>query len=102
MHEWRRFMTVLEELPFSLLYCLTENKFISERKQKVMKHFLKGAAAVAIVMFILILIHIIFNVMGTDLNKYVNNVMQILLASSFATMIYHVLIRKEQNDDARK
>ena len=60
-----------------------------------MKHFLKGAAAVAIVMFILILIHIIFNVMGTDLNKYVNNVMQILLASSFATMIYHVLSRKE-------
>jgi len=60
-----------------------------------MKHFLKGAAAVAIVMFILMLIHIIFNVMGTDLNKYVNSVMQILLASSFATMIYHVLIRKE-------
>ncbi len=98
MHEWRRFMTVLEELPFSLLYCLTENKFISERKQKVMKHFLKGAAAVAIVMFILILIHIIFNVMGTDLNKYVNNVMQILLASSFATMIYHVLSRKEKDE----
>ncbi len=91
-------MTVLEELPFSLLYCLTENKFISERKQKVMKHFLKGAAAVAIVMFILILIHIIFNVMGTDLNKYVNNVMQILLASSFATMIYHVLSRKEKDE----
>lgn len=102
MHEWRRFMTVLEELPFSLLYCLTENKFISERKQKVMKHFLKGAAAVAIVMFILILIHIIFNVMGTDLNKYINNVVEILLASSFATVIYQALIRKEQNDDARK
>ena len=98
MQEWRRFMTVLEELLFSLLYCLTENKFISERKQKVMKHFLKGAAAVAIVMFILILIHIIFNVMGTDLNKYVNNVMQILLASSFATMIYHVLSRKEKDE----
>ena len=60
-----------------------------------MKHFLKGAAAVAIVMFILMLIHIIFNVMGIDLNKYINNVAEILLASSFATMIYHVLIRKE-------
>lgn len=95
-------MTVLEELPFSLLYCLTENKFISERKQKVMKHFLKGAAAVAIVMFVVMLIHIIFNVMGIDLNKYINNVAEILLASSFATMIYQALIRKEQNDDARK
>ena len=59
-----------------------------------MKHFLKGAAAVASVMFILMLIHIIFNVMGTDLNKY--------MASSFATVIYQALIRKEQNDDARK
>ena len=84
-------MTVLEELLFSLIYCLTENKFIW-----------KGAAAVAIVMFILMLIHIIFNVMGTDLNKYVNNVVEILLASSFATVIYQALIRKEQNDDARK
>ncbi len=61
-----------------------------------MKHFLKGAAAVAIVMFVLILIHIIFNVMGTDLNKYINNAVEILLASSFATIIYHVLIRKEK------
>ena len=67
-----------------------------------MKHFLKGAAAVAIVLFVVMLIHIIFNVMGIDLNKYVNSVMQILLASSFATMIYQALIRKEQNDDARK
>lgn len=63
-----------------------------------MKHFLKGAAAVAIVMFILMLIHIIFNVMGTDLNKYVNNVVEILLASSFATMIYQALIRKEKDE----
>ena len=53
-----------------------------------MKHFLKGAAAVAIVLFVVILIHIIFNVMGIDLNKYINNVVEILLASSFATMIY--------------
>lgn len=60
-----------------------------------MKYFLKGAAAVAIVMFILMLIHIIFNMMGIDLNKYINNAVEILLASSFATMIYHVLIRKE-------
>lgn len=63
-----------------------------------MKHFLKGAAAVAIVLFVVILIHIIFNVMGIDLNKYINNVVEILLASSFATMIYHVLIRKERDE----
>ena len=61
-----------------------------------MKYFLKGAAAVAIVMFILMLIHIIFNMMGIDLNKYINNAVEILLAASFATIIYHVLIRKEK------
>ena len=61
-----------------------------------MKYFLKGAAAVAIVMFILMLIHIIFNMMGIDLNKYINNAVESLLASSFATIIYHVLIRKEK------
>ena len=61
-----------------------------------MKYFLKGAAAVAIVMFILMLIHIIFNMMGIDLNKYINNAVEILLASSFGTIIYHVLIRKEK------
>ena len=61
-----------------------------------MKYFLKGAAAVAVVMFILMLIHIIFNMMGIDLNKYINNAVEILLASSFATIIYHVLIRKEK------
>ncbi len=63
-----------------------------------MKYFLKGAAAVAIVMFILMLIHIIFNMMGIDLNKYINNAVEILLASSFATIIYHVLIRKERDE----
>ncbi len=63
-----------------------------------MKHFLKGAAAVAIVLFVVILIHIIFNVMGIDLNKYINNVVEILLASSFAMMIYQALIRKEKDE----
>ncbi len=35
MQEWRRFMTVLEELTFSLLYCLTENKFIQKGNRKL-------------------------------------------------------------------
>ncbi len=35
MHEWRHFMTVLEELLFSLLYCLTENKFIQKGNGKL-------------------------------------------------------------------
>ncbi len=50
-----------------------------------MKHFLKGVAAVAIVMFISMLIHIFFNMKGIDLNKYINNIAEIMSASSFST-----------------
>ncbi len=35
MQEWRRFMTVLEELLFSLVYYLTENKFIQKGNRKL-------------------------------------------------------------------
>ncbi|EOS68469.1 hypothetical protein C818_03819 [Lachnospiraceae bacterium MD308] len=61
-----------------------------------MKHFLKGVAAVAIVMFISTLIHIFFNMRGIDLNKYINNIVEIMLASSFSTLIYQLLIRNEK------
>ncbi len=61
-----------------------------------MKHFLKGVAAVAIVMFISMLIHIFFNMRGIDLNKYINNIVEIMLASSFSTLIYQLLIRNEK------
>jgi len=35
IHEIRYFMTVLEELLFSLIYCLTENKFIWKGNRKL-------------------------------------------------------------------
>ncbi len=50
-----------------------------------MKRFLKGVAAVAIVLFISMLIHIFFNMKGIDLNKYINNIAEIMSASSFST-----------------
>lgn len=65
-----------------------------------MKHFLKGAAAVAIVMTGLILIHIFCNMKGLDLDP--NNIGEILLASSFATLIYEALLRKEKNKDDKE
>lgn len=68
-----------------------------ERKDEVMKHFLKGAAAVAITMIISVLIHVFFNMRGIDLNRYVNNYAEILLLTSLATLIYHVLTRNEKN-----
>lgn len=68
---------------------------------KTMKHFLKGAAAVAIIIFILMLIHIFFEMKGLDFNNYISNYVEILLATSFGVTIYEALIRKEKNSDDR-
>lgn len=62
-----------------------------------MKNFLKGVASVAITMIISILIHIFFNVLGIDLERYINNYVEIMLSASCATLIYHVWTRNEKN-----
>ena len=76
-------------------------KSIMERKQKIMKRFLKGVAAVAIVMFITMLIHIFFNMRGIDLNRYINNVVEVMLTSSLSMLIYQALIKNEKSKDDR-
>lgn len=64
-----------------------------------MKRFLKGAAAVAIVMVPLIVIHIIFNMKGIDLNQYIPSIVEVLVAASLGTGIYNALIKNEKNKD---
>lgn len=66
-----------------------------------MKRFLKGVAAVAIVMFITMLIHIFFNMKGIDLNRYINNVVEVMLTSSLSMLIYQALIKNEKSKDDR-
>ena len=66
-----------------------------------MKRFLKGVAAVAIVMFISMLIHIFFNMRGIDLNRYINNVVEVMLTSSLSMLIYQALIKNEKSKDDR-
>ena len=58
IHESGRFMTVLKELLFSLVYYSIVNKFILERKQEAMRHLLKGAAVAAVVLIALMIINI--------------------------------------------
>ncbi len=70
-------------------------------KQEVMKHFLKGAASVAIVLLFSMLIHIFFNMKGLDLNNYVGNYIEIMLLSSIAILIYRALIKNENNEENR-
>ena len=66
-----------------------------------MKRFLKGVAAVAIVMFISMLIHIFFNMKGIDLNRYINNAVEVMLTSSLSMLLYQVLIKNEKPKDNR-
>lgn len=67
-----------------------------------MKHFFKGVAAVAIVLFISMIIHIFFNMNGIDINRYINNYVEIMLTSSFATLIYQLLLKNEKNKNDQK
>ena len=62
-----------------------------------MKNLLKGAAAVVVVMIVSMLIHVFFNMKGIELPT--NNVTEVLLTSSFATLIYHVLTKNEKDKD---
>ena len=64
-----------------------------------MKHFLKGAAAVAIVLLISMLIHVFFNMKGLDLDNYIGGYVEVMLLSSFAILIYQALIKNEKNKD---
>ena len=64
-----------------------------------MKHFLKGAAAVAMVLLISMLIHVFFNMKGLDLDNYIGGYVEVMLLSSFAILIYQALIKNEKNKD---
>lgn len=86
-------MTVLKELPLSLVYYFVVNKFIWERKWKVMKHLLKGVAVTAVILIVLIVINIFCNMHDIHLDQTVTGT-----ASAVGAMLfYHGLIRNEKN-----
>ena len=73
-------MTVLKQLPFSLVCYLAVKKFILERIQEAMKHLLKGAAVAAVVLIVLM------TATGT-------------ISAVCAMLFYHGLIKNEKNKD---
>ena len=108
-------MTVLKELLFSLVYypavsqishnklqdmtgygtclCFTlGNKFILERKQEIMKHFLKGTAVVVVVTIVMMIINIIINIIcnknGIDLNSTAMSMLSTFIGGYSAIWIY--------------
>lgn len=95
IHESGRFMTVLKELLFSLVYYSIVNKFILERKQEAMRHLLKGAAVAAMVLIALMIINIFCNMHDIHLDQTATGTTSAVCAMLF----YHGLIRNEKNKD---
>ena len=94
MRKFWHFMTVLREPLLFLLYCPVTDICL-RRKEIVMKHFLKGVASVVIVLVILFVIRLICNMNGIELNTVSTGT----ISADSAMLIYHGLIRKEDNKD---
>lgn len=62
-----------------------------------MKHFLKGAAALGIVMIANIVINVICNMNGVELNSTSTTIGSMICAMS----IYHALIKNEKDNDGK-
>lgn len=60
-----------------------------------MKHFLKGAAAGAIVLVISLVIHVFCNMKGINLDQTVTSIVSAMLA----VLVYHILIKNEKNKE---
>ncbi len=60
-----------------------------------MKHFLKGAAAVAIVLVISLVIHVFCNMKGINLDQTVTSIVSAMLA----VLVYRILIKNEKNKE---
>lgn len=63
-----------------------------------MKHFLKGAAVTAIVVVVLMVINVICNMNGHELDSVVTGT----VASVGSMLIYHGLTKNEKNKDNQK
>ena len=88
-------MTVLKQLPFSLVCYLAVKKFILERIQEAMKHLLKGAAVAAVVLIVLMIINMFCNMYEIHLDQTATGTISAVCAMLF----YHGLIKNEKNKD---
>lgn len=91
-------MTVLKELLYSLVYCPVVIKFILERKQKAMKRFMKAAAIVAAIWIVLIVINVICNINGHELDPVLTGT----AASVGAMLVEGGLTKNEKKKDDQK
>lgn len=85
---------------FFLVYYLAVNKSIMERKQEVMKHFVKGAVVVVGVTFVMMIMNIIVNIVcnrnGIDLNSTAMSMVSTFIGALSGMMIYDRWIKDEK------
>ena len=91
-------MTVLREFMPSLVYCPTIHKFILERKQKVMKRFMRGASIVVAIWIVLIVINVICNINGHELDPVLTGT----AAAVGAVLVEGGLAKNEKKKDDQK
>ena len=78
------------------LFC--DKNICFERGYEIMKHFLKGAAVVVGMLIVNIIINIVCNRCGVDLNSTVQSTMSVI----GALLIYRGLIKKENNTEVQE
>lgn len=86
-------MTVFGKELLSLIHCFVVKIYLFWKEILFMKHFLMGAAVVVGVWIVLIVINVICNINGHELDSVVIGVMAPIIALS----IYNGLLKKEKN-----
>lgn len=91
-------MTVLTDLLFSLVYYVLKIHICFGRRSKFMKNLLKAVAAMAVVLIINMIINIICNRNGFELNSTAQSLWSALIAIE----LYRSLAKNEADKDSQK
>lgn len=77
---------------------LSCKKCIFWKEIEVMNHFFKAAVSVVTVLLVSMAIHVFCNIRGINLESVTTTI----VTASFATLIYHILIKNEKKKDDRE
>ncbi len=96
-------MTVLEKLLFFLVYCFAVNNLFWKGSNEAMNHFFKGTVVVVgvtiVIMVINIIINIICNKNGIDLNSISMTMFSTFTGMLLSTSIYDRWIKNEKDKE---
>lgn len=94
-------MTVLTDLLFSLVYYVLKIHICFGRRSKFMKNLLKVLKAVA-AMAVVLIINMIINIICDRNGFEINSIAQTVSSSLIAIALYHSLTKNEADKDSQK